>query len=191
MGRTKDIPDTTKTAIVTLRNEGISQQMIAKKVNCSRRTVSKILKDYSTNQSFKNNCLNSGRKRITTLRQDRMLKRVVTKNRFKSLRFISRKWREQGVDASTSTTLRRLHELDFQSRLPKKKPLLTRQQKRARVRWCKDRLQWGIQDWNNVLFSDESMFCVSHGHQGVRVWCCKQEAFTTDILNHCENYSNL
>lgn len=182
MGQMKDIPDSTKTAIVTLRNEGLSQQMIAEKVNCSQGTVSKFLKYYSENQNFKNNRANSGRKRITTLRQDRKLKRIVTKNRFRSLRFISRKWREQGVDASTSTTLRRVHELDFQSRVPKTKPLLTCKQKRARLRWCKDRLQWGSQDWNNVLYSDESMFCVSHGHQGIRVWRCKEEAFKRECL---------
>lgn len=121
--------------------------MIAEKVNCSQGTVSKILKDYLKNQSFKNNRSNSGRERITSPRQDRMLKRIVKKNR---IRFIGRKWGEQGVNASKSSTLCRLHELDFQSLVPKTKPLNQRKQKQARLQWCKERLQWGTWDWNKV-----------------------------------------
>ncbi|GFS71455.1 hypothetical protein NPIL_458911 [Nephila pilipes] len=37
----------------------------------------------------------------------------------------------------------------------------------------------GTQNWNNILFSDESMSCVSYD---IRVWHCKQEASPTDYL---------
>lgn len=44
MGRTKDIPDSKKTTIVTLCNEGLPPQMIAEKENCSQENVSNVLK---------------------------------------------------------------------------------------------------------------------------------------------------
>lgn len=88
------------------------------------------------------------------------------------------------MNASTFTTLRRVPELNFQSLVPKTKPLFTYKRKRARLRWYRDRFQfqWGFQDCNKVLFSDESMLHVSPSHQGVRVWRCKQEAFNKEFL---------
>lgn len=38
-----------------------------------------------------------------------------------------------------------------------------------------------------ILFSDESMFCVSYGNQGIRVWRMKQEAFDKECLKRSEN----
>ena len=40
----------------------------------------------------------------------------------------------------------------------------------AKVKWCNQRHFWDQDDWKKVFFSNESMFCVSHENQGVRVW---------------------
>ena len=52
----------------------------------------------------------------------------------------------------------------------------------ARVKWCKQKLFRDQVDWIKVLFSNESMFCLSHGNQGICVWRLKQEAYIKECL---------
>lgn len=157
---TKYVPDSTKN-LYAMRN-------LLNWLNSFQRTACKILRYYSETQKSKNNHANSGLKWITTPIQVRMLKRLVRRGPFMSLRLISRKWREQGLDVSTSTTRQRVLKHDFQSREPERKPLITLKQKGARLRWDKERLQWGFLGWNNILFNDESMFYILLDHQCIR-----------------------
>ncbi|GFT65008.1 hypothetical protein NPIL_210541 [Nephila pilipes] len=76
--------------------------------------------------------------------------------------------------------------------------MLTRnKKKKCECAEAQRQIAMGIRDWNNVSFKDESMFCVYHGHQGISVWLCKQEAFTTDYLkrsgslNFCQDFGVL
>ncbi|GFT19986.1 hypothetical protein NPIL_171741 [Nephila pilipes] len=115
-----------------LRNEARSQLMTAKKVNCSQRTMSKILKDYPKIQNCKNNCANS-----SSIRQDRMTEWIARKTRFRNLNLMSRNCKEQGVDTnSTSTTLQSITYLlsvctSHNREIPKTKILLTCRQNSA------------------------------------------------------------
>ncbi len=36
--------------------------------------------------------------------------------------------------------------------------------------WAKEKKNWTVAQWSKVLFSDESKFCISFGHQGPRFW---------------------
>lgn len=64
----------------------------------------------------------------------------------------------------------------------KKKPLLTGKQKKKRLTWAKDHVNWSQDQWNSVLFSDESKFDVSVVDQRGRVIRNKKEAFHKDCL---------
>ncbi|RNA16644.1 transposable element Tcb1 transposase [Brachionus plicatilis] len=55
--------------------------------------------------------------------------------------------------------------LNFQIRiLQLKKPLLTVLDRSKRLKWCKERQRWTVNDWSKVVFSDESNF-EPHGFQ--------------------------
>lgn len=133
MGRQRDISETTKSAIVSLFNSGKKQQYIANEMNVSQCSVSRVLKEYKNNGQFKNNRSYCGRKLSTTVRDERKLKRIVQKNRFKTVSYINKCWKESGVDVSKSTTLRRLHKLKFESRVPKTKPKMSMVQRMAHL----------------------------------------------------------
>uniref|UniRef100_A0A3B1J5L7 Reverse transcriptase domain-containing protein n=1 Tax=Astyanax mexicanus TaxID=7994 RepID=A0A3B1J5L7_ASTMX len=80
-------------------------------------------------------------------------------------------WNKQtGADVSRSTTYRRLRELGFKSRVPAVKPMLNKKQMEKRLKWAKEHGEWTAEDWQKVVFSDESRFCISFGDQGPRVW---------------------
>ena len=39
-----------------------------------------------------------------------------------------------------------------------RKPRITPSQKRNRLQWCYEHLDWSVKDWSNVIFSDESNY---------------------------------
>ncbi|KAK7877779.1 hypothetical protein WMY93_031539 [Mugilogobius chulae] len=50
------------------------------------------------------------------------------------------------------------------------KPMLNKKQMQKRLKWVKQHSEWTAEDWQKVVFSDESRFCISFGDQGLRVW---------------------
>lgn len=189
MGRKSDLHVVAKQTICKLYATGKTQTEVAKIMNCCQSTVAKVLKQQKEDSLFQGNRMKCGRKRQTTERQDRQLQRILKKNRFKSVKHIHHLWKKSGATVSSRTTLRRLHQFRFNCRVPKIKPLLTLKQRRARVKWCKDRITWGHDEWDNVLFSDESRFSLSYGDQGPRVWRQTQEAYNRSCLKRSVKFA--
>ena len=71
---------------------------------------------------------------------------------------------------SASTLGRRLHNAGLHARRPLRRLPLTPIQRRHRLQWCRDRLTWNHAEWQRVIFSDESRFCLDSDDQRVRVW---------------------
>lgn len=57
---------------------------------------------------------------------------------------------------SARTIRRRLNEAQLFGRVSRKKPLLTKKNRRARLKFARDHLLWGIDDWKKILWSDET-----------------------------------
>ncbi|KAI4890404.1 hypothetical protein NFI96_000130 [Prochilodus magdalenae] len=121
--------------------------------------------------SLKKNCskrTNCSGVRKTSARDNKQLRKIAVSNRFKSTSELTDLWNKQTV--SRSTTYRRLRELGFKSRVPAVKPMLNKKQMEKRLKWAKEHGEWTAEDWQKVVFSDESRFCISFGDQGPRVW---------------------
>ncbi|KAK3554037.1 hypothetical protein QTP70_019150 [Hemibagrus guttatus] len=174
MGKTADLTVVQKTIIDSLHKEGKPQTFIAKEAGCSQSAVSKHV---NRTLSGRKKC---GRKRCTTNRENRSLMRIVKQNRFKNLRELHKEWSEAGVEASRSTTHRRVKEFGYSCRIPLVKPLLNHRQCQRRLTWAKK--NWTVAQWSKVLFSDESKFCISFGNQGPRVWRKGGEAHSPSCL---------
>ena len=56
------------------------------------------------------------------------------------------------------TVLRRLQEIELLARRPRKKPLISRKNKLARLEFANKHVNWSQEQWPKVLFSDESKF---------------------------------
>ncbi len=50
------------------------------------------------------------------------------------------------------------------------KPLLKQKHLQKHLNWAKEKNNCTVARWSKVLFSNESKFCISFGHQGPRVW---------------------
>ncbi len=150
MGRTADLTVVQKTIIDTLHKEGKPQTFIAKEAGCSQSAVSKHV-----NRSWVEG--KSGRKRCTTNRENCSLMRIVKQNRFKNLGELHKEWTEAGVKALRATTHRYVKEFVYNCL-------------QRCLTWAKEKKNWTVAQWSKVLFSDESMFYISFGNEGPRVW---------------------
>ncbi|GFX12527.1 uncharacterized protein TNCV_3156481 [Trichonephila clavipes] len=66
-----------------------------------------------------------------------------------------------GKQISRKTVARRLRGGGLYERRPVVCAPLTRQQRTARLQWCREHRNWTEQDWACVLFSDKSRFSLS------------------------------
>ena len=54
-----------------------------------------------------------------------------------------------------SRILRDFHMVSY---IAPRKPRITPAQRRTRVAWCYEHLSWSVNDWSNVVFTDESNY---------------------------------
>lgn len=125
------------------------------KVN--RRTVKKWIDIYINNNNV-NRKSGSGRKNKTTDVEDMKIIDKLKDNKTLSAENISDMLKTENINISKSTVVRRLHKLHIKYITPKKKPLLTQEQKQNRLLWAEKNKNT---IWENVGFSDESSICIS------------------------------
>ena len=102
-----------KQKIVNLSQDGHSACEIAKILSMNRRTVAKIIKRYRERGSIEN-LPQSGRKKKTNIRTDRLLFRMVQNNRRQTLGDLTARFNNSTpYTISKRTVQRRLHGAGF------------------------------------------------------------------------------
>lgn len=147
----------TRTRCVILMEQGLSQREVAKSVGCSKWAVQLTWKRYQATGSVKD-LPRSGARRKSTPRDDRSLVRMSLADRKLTAPELRAKWEDAGVTLSTPTVKRRLQQAGLNGRVARKKPLLTQKHKKNRLQFCQDHRDWTVQDWERVIFTDESKF---------------------------------
>lgn len=154
-----------KSVITFLHKEGHSYREIANKVGCSVKGIYTTIKRFQETGS-QNHRARSGRPRISTERADRSLVRISLSDRKLTSAHLRREWKEStGVEAARSTVRQRLLDSGLRGCKARKKPFVNEQQRRRRLAWAKAHQNWSIEEWQRVLFSDESTFTLN-SHAG-------------------------
>lgn len=65
---------------------------------------------------------------------------------------------------------------------PTRKPGLTKKMMADRLRFAKDHEHWTLEDWKNVIWTDETSVVLLHRRGGYRVWRTKDEAFLKSCI---------
>ena len=99
-----------------------------------------------------------GRKRSTTTRQDRYIQ------------LTARLQISSGVDVSPQTVRNRLHEYGLRARRPIRCPPIRHGNRARRYEWCRERITWTQEQWETIMFSDESRFGFKPDTRRVRVY---------------------
>ena len=124
-----------------------------------------------------------GRKPKLAPRCIRSLLNYDEENRFKPLRVITLKFNEfREGPVSKSTARRVLKQQVIRNYVAVCKPFLTRNYEKIRLNWAKYHKSWGENNWDTVLFSDETPVTVRPKIQRKRVWRLKGQRYNASNL---------
>ena len=122
--------------------------------NCVKNAFAKMKRNVPLK-----NAHGQGRKRATTSSDDRCLLQLCKQDRIKTSHQLSSEWLlSSGKIVSDSTVRHRLLESGYKSHTAKPKPIRTAVQKQKRLSFEKGHINWLSDDWNKVIWSDESHF---------------------------------
>jgi transposase len=137
---------------------GKSVREIANITGYPRSTIHSFLKKYEQDGVIESN-RRSGRPPIMQPRDKRSLVRLVKAKRRTSLKEITVNYNANATKpVSVRTMQRNLHSLGFYGRAGVRKPFVSEQNRKRRIKWCKERLNWTQEQWYKIVWSDESRF---------------------------------
>lgn len=187
--KTKEYSTDFRNAVVTMSKEKFSLGQIADILKCSKSSVQYILEKFSRDGSV-NTSPGRGRPRLTTSKEDRIIQRIVKKNRRISAEKVRIEIKEQnGMLISPSTVRNRLSEIGLHGRMARKKPLISKKNQKTRVTWIRELLNLSI-DWNKVLWSDECKFNVFGSDGRVTVWRKPGEEMKLECIRPTVKHGN-
>ena len=166
-----------KAIIIRMKDNGQSNREAAKHIGCNQSIVSKVYKRWKEERSVEVQ-KRSGRPRKSNEKMDRVIWRMSKKDRFKSANLIRPcLLKHYGLSLSSRTVRRRLNEGGLFGRSAQKKPFISlHNRRRRRLEWARQHVHFSVEDWKNVLFSDESKFVRVQSSGRVYVRCMVGEA---------------
>ncbi len=131
----------------------------------------------------------TGRPRITTARTDRRIARSHEANRFLPASVTARQTVGLGgFPICRHTVARRLLLQGLVSRRPYRGPVLTPRHRRLRLAWARIHMNWRLQHWRAILFTDEKLFKVDVEDRRRRVFRRPGERFNDNCVSQHDRW---
>lgn len=173
---------------VSLLQEGQSQRSVAMQLGVSRRAIRNVWERFQETGSVARRP-GSGRVRATTAQEDRYLRLTARRERTVTARTLQTRLRQStGTRVSDQTIRNRLHENGQRSRVRAIRLKLTRAHRAARLRYARDHLEWTMDNWKNVLFTDECKVKFFSDDRRVRVWGREGERFSESCIHGTDRF---
>ncbi|GET58376.1 IS630 family transposase [Rhizophagus irregularis DAOM 181602=DAOM 197198] len=148
--------------------ENFNPAQIARKMGRDPTTIRRFIDKYKKT-GVTENLPRSGRPPALNNNEKNALINEVKKNRREPLHEIIN---TLGLSCSLTTARQTLYDAGIHSHVAAKKPFVSKKHALARVSWCEKYKEKTIQDWNQVIFSDESSVEIGNGRKSVMVWGC-------------------
>ena len=156
---------------------GVPENQVAALFGVSPGTISKLKAKFCQTGDVKDRP-RSGRPRKTTPQEDRFITRTVLRNRRLSSRDLQARFAGRyGIQISDQTVRNRLHAANLRAYKATRKPAITALHRQAHLRWCQQHRKWNRNMWGNVMFSDESRFCLPKLDGRNKVWRRRGECY--------------
>jgi transposase len=160
-------------------NHGASD--ISRILDIPRQTCQYVIKKFCE-EGLTDTLPRSGRPPLLTEREERALIHQVKENRKVSIEEITENFNQLSLtQISTSTSRRILHKHDYFGRIGKRKPFVSENNRQKRLKWCKERKLWN-EEWDNIIWSDESRFLLFENDGQQWVWRQPHEKYDVDCL---------
>ena len=164
------LPENQRWVAIGALQAGSTQVNVARRLGVSQSVISRLWNRYQTYRTV-NDLPRSGRPRVTTMRQDRLVVTTALRNRTHNATQLQNRLQQvTGIRVSTQTVRNRLHAARLSARRPCVVLPLTDQHRQARRAWCRRHFRWNNPRWSMVMFSDESRFTLDFNDGRVRVW---------------------
>jgi len=183
MGKNPELTVIKRAQIIGLYKSGHRKSDIVRIMNRPESTVRTIIQRYGDSDDMLSK-KRSGRPPLLDDEDRKTLKKIVKKNNKASADIIQKKFSATtGQDICTKMIRKNLHQIGYNSYRAAKKPLLNENQRQKRLEWCLKRQNWTVQQWRNVIWSDESKFTLFRNDGPSRVWREPGTRFNIENLN--------
>ena len=167
-----------KIRIVDRAETGWTHQQISETLGVPLSTVSQIIRDYH-NRGTVERKKGSGRPKKMDERSKRRLLRIVEKNPEATLAELQA---QMPIKCSTWLISKHLHESNLNKRVAVVKPYLTEKQRKARYKFAKEHLNWTVDQWKRVIWTDESSFQIGANVIKKKVWRRRSEKYKKSCI---------
>lgn len=170
MGTNRELTVAERSQIIGLFKGGHKKSDISKILGFKISTVKKTIQRYGHSEMPVSK-KRSGRPKLLGEDEKNILKEIVTSdNRTSASDMKESFYQSTGLNVSTKTIYRNLHQIGFNSHHAASKPLLNDKQRQDRLEWCINRRHWSKKMWRSVIWSDESRFTLFCNDGPTRVW---------------------
>lgn len=159
------VPIDDRRLIACLFVEGVPQREIARRTGRSKSAVARTIRVFRNGGSLADS-KRPGRPRASTEEDDLLIIAASVADPFMTAEEIRK---ELALNISAKTIRRRLKEIGLRSCMAAQKPHLTTKQRKERLEFANSLKGWTVDDWSEVIFSDESSFS-TRWDQKCRVW---------------------
>uniref|UniRef100_A0A3Q2W3X4 Tc1-like transposase DDE domain-containing protein n=1 Tax=Haplochromis burtoni TaxID=8153 RepID=A0A3Q2W3X4_HAPBU len=182
MGRSQELSEFQRGTVIGCHLSSRSSREISSLLNIPQSTVSSIITKWKRLGTTATQP-RSGRPRKITKRGKWMLKHILRRGSQLSAESIATDLQTScGVQISSRTVRRELHEMGFYGCAAAPKPYITNRNAKHRMRWCKAHRHWTLEQWKRVLWSGESCFSVWQCDGQVWVWRLPGEQYLSDCI---------
>lgn len=189
MGRkNKETTEEERQIAVKRFRKGESFKTIAEILNRPISTVKSIIYRFSQSNSYRNKP-RRGRPSVLTPADKRQIVRKVKRNpKLSAPRIRSEVENEIGKHVTAQTIRNVLHEAGLNGRTARRKPYISKVNRRKRLAYAKEHVNDGHDFWKKVVFTDESKFNLFKSDGRVTVWrkrnCELDEKNITPTVKH-------
>ena len=157
---------------------GMRTADVARAMNCNVVTVRRLRQRYRQTE-WTADCPRSGRPRVTTPAQDWYIRTSHLWDRYRIATTTARVTPGMhNSSISAQTVCNRLREAGLRACRPVVRQVLTRHHQQQRRLWAQTHRRWTRQDRQEVLFTDESRFCLIRGVCRICVYRRRNERYT-------------
>ncbi|KAF2353431.1 Transposase Tc1-like [Trinorchestia longiramus] len=183
-----DLSDFQRAQIVSALMAGASVTETVRMLRVSRGTVSHVLTTFERKGKKSSARHRSGQNSKLSERDCRTLNRIVRQDRKTTTPKITTELNEHLQNPVSSKTVRReQHKSGFHGRAAIRELMLLNKNVSKRLEWCRNLQNWSLEQWKNVIFSDESSFTLFPTFGRVYVWRQPKEHLCNFLQRFCDD----